>query len=92
MPVPIKAGSVRSPVGVPAAAVIVHAGLHCPVLLATPLLWCCSPALGLSASQLTLTEVFEANAFSQVLSLGHNLSENEMQYTGYICPGHIQQM
>lgn len=42
---PVKAGSVQSPVGVPAAAAMLHAGLHCPVLLAPPLLWSCPPAL-----------------------------------------------
>lgn len=42
---PVKAGSVQSPVGVPSAAVMLHAGLHCPALLAPPLLWSCAPVL-----------------------------------------------
>lgn len=62
---PIKAGSVRSPVGVPAAAAVVHAGLHCPALLAPPLFWSCPPVLGLwgclCALKLTLTKITEAN-------------------------------
>lgn len=63
----IKAASVQSLVGVPAAAAMAHAGLHCPALLAPPLLWSCPPALGLwdclCAVKLNLAKIREANVF-----------------------------
>lgn len=49
---------------------MVHAGLHCPALLAPPLLWSCPPVLGLwgclCALKLTLTKITEANVFFQM--------------------------